>query len=217
MEEKNMSPKLVIRYTAIVVGLVWSVAIAINGWHLNKTSLKLLGLVPLALALLFTIFDLYLWRIGPMLRVSKTPDLRGTWLGTYDSEWLDAKGKLQRSSGPVALVVKQTFTTTSIVLVADKSRSYSTLAQIQQQPSGEFNIDYFYSNTPKVKFRRELTNHAGSARLILGSVRPMKSTGEYWTDRLSRGSLELAWVSHQRVSELADAQALPKEPRKEVV
>jgi hypothetical protein len=52
---RDMSPRLVIRYTAVVVGFVWSVAIAINGWHLDKTSLKLLGLVPLALTLLFAV------------------------------------------------------------------------------------------------------------------------------------------------------------------
>jgi hypothetical protein len=170
----------------------------------------------LALTLLFTLFDRFLWHLPWILRLGSTPDLRGTWLGTLTSEYLDNRGKLQKTQGPVAIVVQQSFSEISITALAEKSRSYSTLARIQRQPSGEFNVDYLYSNTPYIPYRDELTNHFGSSQFIVPSVRPVKFTGSYWTDRLSRGALDVSWVSSRRVSELSDAQAIPKESRKEL-
>jgi hypothetical protein len=215
--KESVSTKRIIRTTAVAVVYVWSTVIAINGLHLSRLWMKGLGLVPLALAMLFSIFDRFLWHRPWILRFAQTPDVRGTWLGTYESEFIDDEGKRHRTSGPIALVVKQSFSDISIQLLAEKSRSYSTLARAQVQLSGEYFLDYLYGNTPQLKHREQLTNHFGSARLILPSVRPLKFTGEYWTDRLSRGSLELVWVSSQRVSELADAQALAAEDRREVV
>lgn len=208
--------KQVIRRTATVVFYVWSVAIAVNGLHLDKPWMKALSVLPLVLVLLFGVFDQFLWHQNLVLKFVKMPDLRGTWVGTYDSEFIDDNGERQRTSGPIALVIKQTYSDVSIRLLAEKSRSVSTLARMQAQDSGEFYLDYIYANAPKLKHRQELDNHFGSSRLILPSVRPIKFTGEYWTDRLSRGSLELNWVSKRTVSELVDAQILAQEPREEI-
>jgi hypothetical protein len=162
----------------------------------------------------FTLYDKWLWRWRPLLPLARKPDISGTWLGTYESQWLDEAQKLQPSSGPVALVIKQSFTDTSIVLLAEKSKAYSTLSRVRPLESGEFSIDYFYDNKPLMRFRDKLSIHSGSAELTVPSVRPLKFTGVYWTDRMSRGELELRWISRRRVSSFADAQDLSTEPRK---
>ena len=209
-----MQLQKVIRNTAYVVGFVWSLAIAVNGAKLSNNWSKGLSFVPLAVALTFALYDNVLWRWRPILPIAHRPDLAGTWLGHVDAEWLDVNEKLQRSTGLVALVIKQSFTRLSIVLLAEKSRSFSIVALARQLDSGEFAVDYIYANSPKVKYKAQLPAHTGSAELTVSSVRPLSFTGEYWTDRLSRGSLDLQWVSSKRVSQLADAQALPVEPRR---
>lgn len=201
-----------IRGTALVVSFVWSLAIALNGLAVDDLTQQILGFVPLVLVLLFTAWDNWLWHLKIFLPLAKRPDLRGTWLGSFEAQWLDDKFQLHESTAPMALVINQSFTQLSVVLVAEKSKSYSLLAHVQQLPSGEYQINYEYSNTPAVKFRSEMSAHSGSTQFVVTKARSDRLSGEYWTNRWSRGSLQAQWVSKTKVSDLAQAQSLPPNP-----
>ena len=209
-----MQPKSIIRNTAYIVTTIWSVVVAANGVHLSSTTSKVLGFIPLALVLLFTLWDKYLWHVYPIVLISGLPDLRGTWLGKFDSQWLDDKYKPHETTQPVAITVKQTFTTLSIKLVAQQSQSYSTVAAVRHLESGEFQINYEYANKPFQPIRSKMPEHAGSSELLIATPRATKLRGEYWTNRFSRGTLDLTWTSKKRVSDLAAAQALAKQNRR---
>lgn len=209
-----MQPKFQIRTTAYVVSFLWSLAVAFNGLHLSTPTSRLLGFIPLALVLAFTAYDKYLWHLRPQLIFAKRPDIQGTWIGSFSAEWLGDNENINHTDGPAVLVIKQTFTQTSIVLIAEKSKSYSFLSHIRQHDSGVFSVNYEYSNTPLLKFRGQLPVHSGSATLEVSSIRPRMITGEYWTNRMSRGTLEMSWISKRRAADLSTALGMTHEIRK---
>jgi hypothetical protein len=209
-----MQTASIIRGTAYVVTLIWSVAIFLSGLHLSSTWSKALNVLPLVLVVAFAAWDKWLWRLWPFILIAGRPDLNGTWLGRFDAQWLDANQQLNESNEAVALAIRQSFTTLSITLVAEKSTSYSILANVHHLDSGGYRINYQYANTPGVKFRRQLSAHDGSTELKIAGVRSSKLTGEYWTNRLSRGALDLTWISKSRASSLAQAQAFTPATRK---
>jgi hypothetical protein len=209
-----MKTSSVIRGTAYIVTLAWSVIIAVNGLHLSSTWSKIVSVIPLVLVLAFAAWDKWLWRVQPFIYFAGRPDLNGTWLGEFDAEWLDANQQLNTSTGPAMLAIKQSFTTLSITLIAERSASYSVLSNVRLLDSGEYRINYQYANAPLVKFRQQMPAHDGSAELKISKPRSAKLTGEYWTNRLSRGSLDLTWISKQRASSLAEAQAFTPATRR---
>lgn len=204
-----MRPKSLIRTTAYTVGGVWSVAAALAGFQFDDTWKRLLGILPLALVLLFTLWDRWLWKLPVFVRQGPVPDLNGTWLGEYEAEWIDAQGTRNQKTALAILSVKQTFTSLSVKLVAEESKSYSVLSHVTQLESGEYRINYEYSNTPLLKFRQKMPPHLGSAELTIASSRGRTLTGEYWTNRLSQGSLSFKWISDSVVSTVEAAQQLP--------
>lgn len=211
-----MQPKSTIRITAYAVSGIWSAVVALSGLQLSTTAGKALGFIPILLVLLFAVFDNFIWHWPWIVRFVGRPDLRGTWVGTSSGEWIDERDVRHKSHGPAALIVKQTFLTLSVVLVAEKSKSYSYLADIKKLESGEYRVDYEYTNKPYRAERRSMPEHNGSTQLTVGSPRSNHLTGEYWTSRLSNGALDFTWRSSKRVTELAAAQALSQETRKEI-
>lgn len=211
-----MQPKSTIKFTTYIVSGVWSIVVALNGLKLSGFESKVLSFLPLVLVLLFAMFDNFLWHWPFILRFIGRTDLRGTWVGTHKGEWIGEDDKRNQSHGDAALVVKQTFTTLSVVLVAEKSKSYSYLANIKRLEAGEYRVDYEYANTPYRAERRSMPQHNGSTQLTVGGPRSNRLTGEYWTSRLSNGALDFTWRSSVRVTELSAAQALPAQTRKEI-
>lgn len=204
-----MKPKSLIRGTAYVVGGAWSVAAAIAGLQFEEDWKKGLGLLPLLLVVLFTAWDRWIWKWKPIVKFSGVPDLNGTWLGDYESERINPQGQRVTSTAPAAITVKQTYTTLSLKLMTYESKSYSVLSHITHLESGEFRINYEYANTPLLKFRQKMPSHLGSAELTISSSRGWQLTGEYWTNRMSQGTLSLKWVSNSIASTLEAAKQLP--------
>jgi hypothetical protein len=206
---ERVRPKSLIRVTAYAVGGIWSVAAAVAGLQFDDTEKKLLGFAPIALVFLFTVWDRWAWRWKMFVGHSGVPDLNGTWLGEYAAEWVDEQNARGRTSAPAALSIKQNFTTLSITLITSESKSYSLLSHIANLDSGEYRVNYEYSNTALLKYRHRLPHHLGSAELMIASARGAELTGEYWTNRMSRGTLRFQWVSSTSVNTLDAAQRLP--------
>lgn len=202
-------PKSVIRVTAYTAGGIWSITAAVAGLQFDDTEKKLLGFVPIVLVLLFTVWDRWAWKWKIFVGHSGVPDLNGTWLGEYEAEWVDEHDARGTKSAPAALSIKQNFTTLSLTLITSESKSYSLLSHIANLDSGEYRVNYEYSNTALPKYRKRLPNHLGSAELTIATARGADLTGEYWTNRMSRGTLRFQWVSRDAVNTLDAARQLP--------
>lgn len=203
-EWSNVQQKSVVRVTAYVVTFAWSAVIALTGLSTDGVLFKSLNALPLALVILFGIYDRWAWRWPVLVRFAPVPDIGGTWYGHYQAQWIDPDGSRQDSSGRAVLNIKQQLTALSISLLSDESKSSSVLSNVQLEPSGEFLIAYQYDNRPLMQRRSELPSHVGSATLAAATRQPSELNGSYWTDRFSRGEMVFRKVS-RRVIRTIDA------------
>jgi hypothetical protein len=103
-----VSPSNRVKITAYLVTGAWSVALLILGVKVPGTASKVLGILPIAIVLLFAAFDNFLWRVGPIKRLVKRPDLNGTWKGTLTSFRADGSGQeVAHAPIPIFLVIRQ--------------------------------------------------------------------------------------------------------------
>ena len=196
-----------VRLTAYLVSGVYAIVLFLLGLQLPHLIGKLLAFLPTLIVLLFAAFDTLLWRIQPIrFAVRKRPRLRGTWQGTLSSQQRTRGGKeINRPDIPIFLAMRQSFTELSITLLTSESKSRSTIASIQQNANGDFSIYYHYQNSPSVAVRERSPVHLGGAVIEVTSLDPQTLTGEYWTDRWSRGDFNATRVSRKCFGSFAEA------------
>lgn len=62
-----------------------SLVLFLSGIHLSNIWMKTLTSLPLAITLLFSLFDKWIWRAPGVLLLVRRPWLGGTWRGTLIS------------------------------------------------------------------------------------------------------------------------------------
>jgi hypothetical protein len=203
-----VSPSNRVKITAYLVTGAWSVALLILGVKVPGTVSKVLGVLPIAIVLLFAAFDNFLWRVGPIKRLVKRPDLNGTWKGTLTSFRADASGQeVAHTPIPIFLAIRQSYLDLSIALLSEESRSRSIAAIVQVNHADDFTVYYHYTNRPRLAFRERSPDHSGGARLDIAGVVPSFIDGEYWTDRRTRGTFVVNRASKTRHGTFVDAAA----------
>lgn len=128
----------------------------------------------------YGIFDRWLWRFG-----SRVPNLRGHWTGYVTSSF--DKHATRRE---VRAEIRQTWSSMSISVDAEQSRSRSLLAGILTETPGGAELVYEYLNEPRNNAAGGMHVHRGVVHTrIIGDV----LTGDYYTgrDRESNGTLHL--------------------------
>lgn len=201
-----MNPSGRAKVAAYLVTGAWSVVLLVAGVRLPGMLSKVLMSLPMALVVLFWIFDNWLWHVSPVKRLAKRPDLNGTWQGTLTSLRDDGSGQeVAHSPIPVFLVVRQTYLDLNITLLSQESSSRSIAAVVQVNPDGNFTVYYHYTNVPALTVRDRSPIHSGGAKLEIADVSPQSLDGEYWTDRRTRGTLTVKRTSAKRSGTYADA------------
>lgn len=133
------------------------------------------------------LFDHVGWRVASWLRLSRIPDLRGTWDG-----WVSTMREGQTLRITVRVFVRQTWQCISIELHGEHSTSTSTMASIDLTSRAHRELTYGYRNEPRPVASDEMHMHRGTARLELSSD-GLRLTGDYYSgrDRGSVGTIEL--------------------------
>lgn len=203
-----MNPSNRAKVTAYLVTGVWSVVILIAGVKLSGAVSKALTSLPIAIIVLFSIFDNWLWRVGPIKRLVKHPDLNGTWKGTLTSFRADDGGQeVTHAPIPIFLVIRQSYLGLSISLLSEESRSRSIAALVQANHPDDFTVYYHYTNMPGLPYRDRSPVHSGGARLDVAGVSAQSLDGEYWTDRRTRGTFTVNRASKKHYGAYAEAAA----------
>lgn len=155
-------------------------------------------------------FDHQLWRIPRIgRRLSKRPDIRGTWRGRLASEWINPETQERIPPDPeVYLVVRQTFWSVTANLMTKESKSCSTTATIEDDGCGQYQLVAQYRNTPRASVRDRSEVHHGSFKLDIGGEPTDRLEGYYWTDRKTMGELNFDARSLHVVDSFAHAQQL---------
>lgn len=144
----------------------------------------------------------------------KRPDLRGTWKATLYSDWIDPKSQQMTPPIEAYVVVRQTLTTLSMRLFTDKSRSVSIAYAIDPEPDGLFTLSAVYRNSPKIELQgNESAIHHGALLIEVHEVKPTRLEGHYWTDRNTRGTIELQFKSSSEFSSFELAKQAPSRAR----
>jgi predicted pore-forming effector associated with SMODS systems len=195
-----------VKITAYVMSIAYSITLAIGGIQLPSTTSKAFSFLPTAIVIGFAIFDQWLWRLSAISKIVHMPNLIGTWRGELVSMHLDDDGNETTHAGfVVVLTIRQTFTSISLTMMTEKSKSRSAAESIVRNANGDYTVYYHYNNVPKLSSRARLQLHAGGAVLEVSDHYPTTLAGEYWTNRKTRGTFKLTKINSNIVGSFDEA------------
>jgi hypothetical protein len=197
------------KLTISIVSGAWSLALLVLGVELPAAAPRVLFALPTALLLLFALFNNWLWHVGPVRAIVGRPLLTGTWTGHLVSMRSTVDdGEATHDPIPIFLVIRESYLEVSVTLISAESRSRSIAAVLQTEQERDFVIHYLYSNLPRLTVRDHSPQHTGGGRLDVSGLKPSSLTGEYWTDRRTRGSLDVQKLSSKLVGSFQEGNTL---------
>jgi SMODS-associating 2TM, beta-strand rich effector domain len=203
-----MSRHILVQTVAGTVLAVFAFGIWFSGDEFKIGWLRFFSAAVLAAMGLLTLWDHVLWRLPLLQRFSAIKrDVRGTWKGQLESFWIDPVSDRPPPPKTVFLVVRQTASAVTCVLLTDESRSVSSFGVITQDETVA-SLDYMYLNRPGSRVEHRSRMHHGSASLAISGRPATRLSGRYWTDRDSRGELDFGARSPRPVDDYEEARAL---------
>ncbi len=205
---KNIKKDLLAWISIVAIVGLWigvlyftNTPLAINQESLKKlpevVSLYVIG------AFVFTQW-LWKWRIFQGWLVPY-PNLNGTWEGTLASTWKSPETNQDPEPIKALLVVKQSFSRISCVVLTEESESFSTAAQIDEDDdSGILRLSYTYVNKPRAMVRERSQIHYGAAIVKIVKEPEKLLDGQYWTDRKTTGEMEFSFRTSKRLQNFSE-------------
>ena len=177
-----------------LAALLWWGVLLAQGTQVGWGHLRPFGIVVGILVSFGLAFELLLWR-HPWLHgwFVKRPDLRGTWRVELQSDWIDPTTQARVPVIVCYAGIAQTLSTFQMHLMTPESESWFIAERISSSPSGVgYQVAGVYTNKPQTHLRGDRSQiHQGG--LILDTHgranRPDTLTGEYWTDRKTKGQM----------------------------
>jgi hypothetical protein len=200
----------VARWTAIGVSAIWAAVIFFTGLDLDHNMRKGLSYLPSVAGALVVAFDLWLWKIPGLSRITGKPHLWGTWRVELQPS---AKAVIPKGGnrGPIpgVMVVEQTFWTTAVQLYTQESGSSSISSAIVNKTDSKQSksLLFTYTNSPRQAHSHRSPQHSGTCRLDVTGVSPASLSGTYWTDRITAGDMTLTLVDRKDDRSRDDALA----------
>lgn len=201
--------KLLIQTLVLIVAGVYLASYLIRGLPTSELFAPI-GAAGSVTSVFVLAFDHYFWRLPAIgRRLSKRPNLRGTWRGRLASSWVDPTTSKRIDPDPeVYLVVRQTFWSVTVNLITKESKSCSTTATIEDDGCGQYQLVAQYRNTPRASVRERSEVHYGSFKLDIAGEPVDRLEGYYWTDRSTMGELDFDRRAQQAVDSYKHAQDL---------
>lgn len=202
-----MKTNIGIRVGASVLIAVLAVVSWVTSGVLNLEPLKYLSGAVFVATALFTLWDLWLWRLAWLQLIPGVPlCVRGTWKGTLESSWVDASGQ-KIAPKDAYLVVRQTYSVVHVTLLTNESKSESSLSGVTKT-EGLSVLHYLFFNKPKMKHEAVSRMHHGSTTLEVSGKPARRLTGRYWTDRDTRGELDFNAHNKKIADDFEEAASL---------
>ncbi len=209
-----MTRAVLIRVVATVVVVVFAAASLLAG--LGTPGLGWLDLFSIAVLIasgLVWLWEVFLWKLQVVQQFGLVPlDVSGTWQGTLASLWKDAQTGASPAPRTAYLVVRQTASSVSAVLLTDESKSVSSLAAVSTALDSPA-LNYLYLNRPDPRFEDRSRMHHGSSSLDISGRPATRLRGRYWTDRDSRGELDFTQRNKHAADDYAQASSLFAPPK----
>jgi hypothetical protein len=189
-------PGLVVRITAVGVGVVYAVVLHLVGIRLDQGVKQGLAYLPALAALLLIAWDLSVWRWPLVWKATSRPRLDGLWAVTLhptSASRIPAEG----NQGPIDgyMVVKQTYWTMALRQFTAEGSSVSRAFFWEgSHGTGIDWLTFIYDNMPRQRHQHRSGRHFGTCSLRPGNRRPTEIEGMYFTDRYTQGDLKMTFL-----------------------
>lgn len=199
----------------VLLGLtvgVWWLVLLFQGTPISRQHLTPFTVVVGFLVVVSLAFEHFLWHQRVLQGwFVKRPDLRGTWRVDLQSNWVDPDTKNQVPSIQCFMGITQTFSKLHLHLMTPESESWSIADRICASVKGNgYTIVGVYTNHPHLELRGKRSEiHLGAIVLDThgpSMFRPDVLTGEYWTDRTTKGTMTLSRRVDNLYTRYKDAQ-----------
>ena len=188
-----------IQIIAGIVALIFTILLWKSGITPEVKWLRGYSIAVLLVIVLWGAWDRWLWRASVFQRMQFVPPrISGTWKGELRSYWTDPDTKARPPKKDAYLVIKQTFSSVSVMLLTDESQSQSQ--SVLAKATKINGLSYLYLNEPEMAADEGSHMHRGAAMFRLSDTPVAMLRGRYWTDRETKGEL----VFKERHPKLAD-------------
>ena len=203
---KQEDLKRIINVTAVVAILIWVLVIVLLEIDIiSLDAIRQLGLIITTLGLFWAFFFRWGWKWPILKPLFNKPDLNGTWIGSFETDWEDKKGQTV-PVGEIVIVIRQTFLFVHFTSFTNRfiAHSYAETLLLDDD-RGIRRVVYLYSQNrvnPGAEGDRQ-----GTAELsILGE--PIKElSGNFWTNAKSNGFLKVRRVSEEWIGSFEQAKS----------
>ncbi|RPE84870.1 hypothetical protein EDF28_0812 [Curtobacterium sp. PhB137] len=188
------------RRIAVTVSAIWAAVLFLTGLDLDYDLRRLLAYVPSLVGFAVVVFDLWLWKIPGVSKITGRPRIYGTWQAKLTP---NANSRIPERGnwGPIigAMVIEQTFWTMSIRFHTDQSSSSSTTAALaaDSESKQSRSLYFTYANKARQEHNERSYPHHGTTLLQVTGLDPQILEGSYWTDRLTAGDITLTLVDRR--------------------
>jgi predicted pore-forming effector associated with SMODS systems len=193
----------------LAAAVTWGVLLLLEGVAVSPSWFHPFSTVVAILMLLLAAFDLWLWRLS-LLRgwLVKRPFIAGTWCTEVRSNWKDLATGEQIPPLAAFIVIRQTFSSLTLCLITDESRSELAGAEVVRSADGTYRVFGVYTNEPRFAVRARSPMHYGGLELRVAGSPPERIEGHYWTDRNTAGELSLSNRKRSYAHDMASATRL---------
>lgn len=189
-------PATTVRVTALAVCILYTAVLVFTGVSLDSFGKKVVGWLPTLAGAGVVAWDLWIWRLPGVQRLTHRPRLDGLWRATLeptDESHIPEGG----NRGPIEafLVIRQSFWSLHIRQYTAESTSDSRAhVWTVDGGAGWHRVAFLYDNLPAARHQHRSTRHLGACQLDPTSQRPSAMGGVYFTDRYTKGDMQLALV-----------------------
>lgn len=173
--------KLVIRISLYICAAFLLMVIYFNKFELySLETLKYLNIGIALSASFWASYFKFLWKVPFFNQILYRPNLNGTWLGEFQSDWKDKNGNINPPK-PFVLVIRQNWNTVSINAFSDlqKTESYSENFVISKDKGSEVLTYLFREKLIRIG---EKGKRQGAAEVeIFKSMGEDIIDGHFWT------------------------------------
>lgn len=189
-------PSKPVHYAVLGASLVYSLALYLADLRLDTHLKQGLALLPALAAAVLAAWDLFLWRLPGLARLTKRPRLDGLWraeLHPTQESHIPAGGN--RGPIPAYLVIAQTYWSVAVRQYTGESKSDSRASFWQRSPDAAVEtLAFLYENNPEQRHQARSPRHLGSCTLDSTNKAPEEMAGVYFTDRYTKGDMTMTLV-----------------------
>lgn len=205
-------------HIAVIVGIataIWAVVLLLRGVPVTLSELGSFSLVVSGTFGAVWLFDRYVWpcRVKGWCVfhgwLVACPDIRGTWEVELQSSWVDpATGRVVPRI-KCYYGIRQSNSTLQMHLMTPESESWLEVNRFERSSkTGGYKLVAVYTNQPGA-FLRGVRSEIHRGTIVLefhgeDASHPQSFTGEYWTDRGTKGTMTGTRKSPRVISKYAD-------------